>query len=399
VEEAQALMTEALTGVDRDTLLAERAEAEAQLRAAEATLGITRAPTNGQVEGDDDGSGEQEPDEPAQKPQDVHTDEDAGEQMELIDVEALRRAATVARAADDDLARAASDATERLPDEARLGTAESAFARALEIQEELPASWRRLVGALISATGMAIVIGALGWNVYWLLVPIALIAIMTVDLRLAGKAAREASAEAAQELASVGVAGADGLERIRQRRAMTEETEGRLAAARAERDAAYARFEELAPGRLPSEVEEIVAEYEAEQAARAEAEAEAAARAEAEAETAAPEEPVEPEAAPEAAEPVPAEPVPAEPAPVVEAAPTASEWWFGSKEAPPAPAAASAPVRALAERLSTEGREALARIEAQLAALDRVELAKRSLEWHEANGSAEPAEDVPSEKP
>jgi hypothetical protein len=78
---------------------------------------------------------------------------------------------------------------------------------------------------------------------------------------------------------------------------------------------------------------------------------------------------------------------------------TASEWWFGSREAPNAPPAASAPVRALAERLSAEGREALARIEAQLAALDRVELAKRSLEWHEANGSAEPAADAALEKP
>ena len=69
----------------------------------------------------------------------------------------------------------------------QLGTAESAFARALEIQEDLPAAWRRLVGALISATGMAIVVGALGWNVYWLLVPIALIAILTVDLRRPGR--------------------------------------------------------------------------------------------------------------------------------------------------------------------------------------------------------------------
>jgi hypothetical protein len=78
---------------------------------------------------------------------------------------------------------------------------------------------------------------------------------------------------------------------------------------------------------------------------------------------------------------------------------TASQWWFGSQEAPPPPAAASAPVKALAERLSAEGREALARIEAQLAALDRVELAKRSLEWHEANGSAETTADAASEKP
>jgi hypothetical protein len=77
---------------------------------------------------------------------------------------------------------------------------------------------------------------------------------------------------------------------------------------------------------------------------------------------------------------------------------TASQWWFGSEEAPPPPPAAAAPVRALAERLSTEGREALARIEAQLAALDRVELAKRSLEWHEANGSADTTADAASEK-
>jgi hypothetical protein len=47
----------------------------------------------------------------------------------------------------------------------------------------------------------------------------------------------------------------------------------------------------------------------------------------------------------------------------------------------------------LAERLSAEGREALARIEVQLAALERVELAKRSLEWHESRGGEQgPAE-------
>jgi hypothetical protein len=378
VEEARALMMEAV-GVDRDTLLAERAEA--QLRAAEATLGISRPPANGRPDGE--GGAEQEPDEGAQNRKDV--DRHDGVDGEF-DVEALRRAATLARAADDELARAASEATVRLPDEARLGPAESAFARALELQDELPAAWRRLVGALISATGMAIVVGALGWSVYWLLVPIALIAILTVDLRVAGKAAREASAEAAQELAAVGITGADGLERIRRQRTTTEETESRLAAARAERDAAYARFEELAPGRRPSEVEEIVAEHEAERTARAEAAA--AARAEAAATTAGERPPVE--AKTEAASVTPEAPEPALPtvAPVIEAPPTASEWWFGSKEAPPAPAAASAPVRALAERLSAEGREALARIEAQLAALDRLELAKRSLEWHEANGSA-----------
>ncbi|MEW6472756.1 MAG: hypothetical protein AB1679_10830, partial [Actinomycetota bacterium] len=273
LEEARALMSEALTGVDRDALLAERAEAEAQLRAAEATLGISSPDSNGSG-GDEP---EQEREEPAQNPHHVEVED---EPVVELDVAALREAAARARLADDELAAAASAAAERPPGDAQLGTAEGALARVLEIQDELPAAWRRLVGALISATGMAIVVGALGWNVYWLLVPIALIAILTVDLRLAGKAAREASAEAAQELASVGVVGAEGLDRIRQQRSLVDDTEARLEAARAERDAAYDRFEELAPGRRPSEVDEIIAEYEAEQAERA---ARAKARAEAEA--------------------------------------------------------------------------------------------------------------------
>jgi hypothetical protein len=394
LEEARALVSEDLAGVDRDALLAERAEAEAQLRAAEATL-------------------EQEREEPTQKPLNVEVQDGSAE---ALDLEALRMAAAQARAADDELARAASEASERPPAGEVLGTAESAFARALEIREELPATWRRLVGALISATGMAIVVGALGWSVYWLLVPIALIAILTVDLRLAGKAIRETSNEAALALASVGGGGVDELERVRLQRTRTDDTEARLNAARAERDAAYDRFEELAPGRLPSEVDEIIAELEAEQAARAEAtraEAEAlvgaaqaeaeveAEAAQAEAEAAEPEAaPAEPEAEAEAgaveaqavAEAEPVESAEVEVATEPAAAVTASEWWFGTKEAPEAPAAAAAPVKALAERLSAEGREALARIQAQLDTLDRVELAKKSLEWHEANGSTQPAD-------
>ena len=213
---------------------------------------------------------------------------------------------------------------------------------------------------------------------------------MTVDLRVAGKTAREASGEAAQILASVGVPGAENLDRIRSERERIEVAEARLGTARAGRDAAYARFEELAPGRRPSEVDDVIAEYETHRAARQAAEQAARQAAEQAAEAAAaelvraPEKVAEPDV--EAVEPV------------IEPTPTATEWWFGSLEAPAAPPAASAPVRALAERLSAEGREALARIEAQLAALDRVELARRSLEWHETNGSGDPAGDTPPEK-
>ena len=374
-------MTEALTGIDRDALLAERAEAEAQLRAAEATLGHIPPPVNGQS------APGKETDTPAQNRKDVDGEEAVGP---ALDVAELRRAAARARAADDLLARAASEAAERPPSAdastgpggEALGGAEDAFARALELREDVPAAWRRLVGAMISAAGMAIVIGALGWNTFWLLVPIALIAIMTVDLRVAGKAAREASAEAAEQLAAVGTA-EGGLGGIRLERARLEDAERRLAEARAGRDAAYAEFAALAPGRLPSEVDDVIAEYETEMAARA------------------------------AAEPVPA---PATPEP---GALPQADWWFGSEpsatpaepasepvSAEPAPASVPAapapvtpppaPVRALAERLSKEGREALARVEAQLAALDRVELAKRSLEWHEAQAATGPAEDGPA---
>jgi hypothetical protein len=380
VEEARALMTEALAGVDRDALLAERAEAEAQLRAAEATLGVGAAVANGQA-----ASGE-ETDTPAQNQEGMGPEPAGGPSL---DVAELRRAAARARAADDLLARAASEAAGRPPapepvpgsGDRVLGGAEDAFARALELREDVPAAWRRLVGAMISATGMAIVIGALGWDTYWLLVPIALIAIMTVDLRVSAKAAREASAEAAEQLTALGSA-EGGVEAVRQERARLEEAERRLAEARADRDAAYAAFAALAPGHLPSEVDDVIADYEAEVAARAAAQPET----------------VEPETVePETAEPVPATPSEPEPEADAVALPKA-DWWFASEPpAEPVPVAAAvpaasppAPIRALAERLSAEGREALARIEAQLAALERVELAKKSLEWHEAQASSPP---------
>src|SRR5207237_1183080 len=83
-------------------------------RAAEATLGNTPSVTNGR------GGAEQEPGKSAQNHQEVdgeHADAEAS-----LDVAELRRAATSARAADDVLARAASEAAERpLPNETLQG--------------------------------------------------------------------------------------------------------------------------------------------------------------------------------------------------------------------------------------------------------------------------------------
>src|SRR5439155_26503729 len=95
LEEARALMTGALAEVDRSALLAERAEAEAQLRAAEATLGNPPAATESRP-GEERG--------PA-GPNSDDVDQISDGSTARLDVAELRRAAACARAADDVLAR------------------------------------------------------------------------------------------------------------------------------------------------------------------------------------------------------------------------------------------------------------------------------------------------------
>jgi len=153
----------------------------------------------------------------------------------------------------------------------------------------------------------------------------------------------EASVEATRELASVGVAGVDGLDRIRQERARIEEAEQRRPQPGG-RDAAYARFEELART-PPSEAEDVIADYEAERRPPGRGRRQRSERA------ARP--PVEPEpSSPPSRCPPP--PSGSRTARRVAGAAAAVEWWFGRSRR----RRRLRPVKALAERLSAEGREA-----------------------------------------
>ena len=222
-DEARALMTEAITGIDRALLLAERAEAEAQMRAADATLGLDTA-------GAGQRSGPLRRRNGTNRPRSLPLwRRTSSRQSSSGPAPSSACPSSTWPSCGGRRPRPGRPTTSwpgppprppgdrcREPAAEQMGPAETAFARALEIQEDLPAAWRRLVGALISATGMAIVIGALGWNTYWLLVPIALIAIMTVDLRVAGQGGPGGvgGGRPGAGLRSASP-GADGLERIR----------------------------------------------------------------------------------------------------------------------------------------------------------------------------------------
>jgi hypothetical protein len=216
------------------------------------------------------------------------------------------------------------------PDPGALAAADQAVADAEAAQDQLAAAWRRTVGALISGTGMAILIAALAWPAWSYLIPIVLVAIITADLRVAGSAAHETSVRAKNMLTALGVGGAEGLQRVRERAQDREAVSRRAEEARRQHEQARARWSELAPGEDPADVEKLVARRMAVMAPAAGS-------------------PAGPEAEPEDDLPVQVDD----------------------------------PVRALALRLAREARDTITLVEDQLAVAARREHARRSLEWHE----------------
>lgn len=206
-------------------------------------------------------------------------------------------------------------------DPGRLQAAHEAMEALREAREDLPAARRRTVGALISATGMALVIGTWGWPAWAYLVPTQLMLLMTADLRVAGARARRASVASVEQMAAAGVAGEEGLsrawDRVRALRAAEEQVS--VASQRAEQ--AQAAWEKVAPGSDPEEVEVVIQRRLAV--------------------------------------------VPADPA--------------------------TEQARLLAEMLLDEARRDLARADAELARLDEVDHARRSLAWWAAREEKEPA--------
>ncbi|MGH9039289.1 MAG: hypothetical protein ACRDZ3_03575, partial [Acidimicrobiia bacterium] len=91
------------------------------------------------------------------------------------------------------------------PDLEVLEAAEQAQIDARNASADLPPAWRRTAGSLISATGMVIVIAALGWDAWVYLIPAALVVVITADLRVAAATHRAATARAAETMAATGI--------------------------------------------------------------------------------------------------------------------------------------------------------------------------------------------------
>ena len=302
--EAEVLIAQA-ADLDTTSLIADRAEAVAELAAARRTLGLPETPAR---RGDD-------------RPTVARPEFDPTPLREAAQavVETARRVEAVG----------ASSEAVAPPDPGALAAADQAVAEADAAQDQLGPAWRRTVGALISGTGMAIVIAALSWPVWSYLVPIVLIAIVTADLRVAGSVAREASARAKQHLTALGVGGTEGLQRVRERAKDQEVVSRRTEEARRQHEEALARWSHLAPGEDPADVETVVARSMAETAA------------------------------------------------VADSSPAADE--DRDDDLPPV---ADDPVLALALRLAREARDTITLVDDQLAVADRVEHARRSLEWY-----------------
>jgi hypothetical protein len=313
--EARALIAQ-LPELDVAALMADRAEAMAELAAARRTLGLPETP----------------PKAPARQPAPVAATPE-------FDPAPLREAAQAvletARHLEVVGASSAPEAADE-SDPGALAAADQAVADAEAAQDQLAAAWRRTVGALISGTGIAIVIAALGWPAWSYLIPIVLVAIVTADLRVAGSTAHQTSVRARNMLTALGVGGAEGLERVRERTQDQEAVSRRREEARRHHDEARARWSELAPGQDPAQVENLVARRRMTVTAPV-----AGAR------------------------------------PVVEAEPEDD-----------LPATVDDPVRALALRLAREARDTITLVEDQLAVAARLEHARRSLEWHERQAKA-----------
>ncbi|MGH8990362.1 MAG: hypothetical protein ACRDZ7_02415 [Acidimicrobiia bacterium] len=208
-------------------LAAARAEAQAQLEAARATLAELEATSSPC------------PPVPAMVP-DV-----------LRDAARDVREATVEAAAAEEFRAALPDG----PDLEVLDTAEAARTDARNASADLPPAWRRTAGSLISATGMIIVIAALGWQPWVYLLPAALVVVITADLRVAAAAHRAATAQAEEAMAATGLADPEDLPGAQAKAKTTAAARQRAEEAAQRRDELGARWAKLAPGTPPEEDE------------------------------------------------------------------------------------------------------------------------------------------------
>ena len=144
------------------------------------------------------------------------------------------------------------------PDLEVLEEAEQAQVDARNASADLPPAWRRTAGALISATGMVIVIAALGWQLWVYLIPAALVVVITADLRVAAATHRQATARAAETMASTGLADPEDFAPAQAKAKTVAAARARAEAAAQRRDESAAHWAKLAPGTGPEDVEALI---------------------------------------------------------------------------------------------------------------------------------------------
>lgn len=236
VEEAERVLARIHGTKDARELTADRAEAMAQIQVAEATLAALAVPALP-----------------------VRT----APERTAPDPERLRRVARLAVTASVNL-RQAEAALERLPHDLAAGAAmptlaaiETAREEAERAREEMNPARRRTVGALISASGMVIVIATVGWPAWAYLVPTQLVLLVTADLRVAGAQTRKMRGLLAERVSAGGI-DVDHLDEAKDALNTRSGAQARRDDAARRHAEAWAAWEGIAPGADPGAVEALI---------------------------------------------------------------------------------------------------------------------------------------------
>lgn len=318
VDEAERALGRIHGTKDAHELAADRAEALTQIQVAEATLESLATPAV-PVEA------------PSAEPPPAPAAPKRKIKKQAAHTERLRQVARLAVTASVNL-RQAEAALERLPhpEPEVLAAVEQAQEAVGSARGQLDPARRRTVGALISATGMVIVISTVGWPASTYLVPTALVLVVTADMRVAGVNAKKTKERLEEELATFEAGSGVDLEEGRVQVTAWQEASARRDDAARRHAEAWAAWEEVAPGADPGDVEELI----------------------------------EAQAPPPAPEPRPA---------------------------PPEPDPATERARVMAEQLIEDATRELAMIAEAEAELRLKERAERSLAWHQAKAALESA--------
>ncbi len=246
VDEAERALGRIHGTKDANELAADRAEALTQIQVAEATLESLATPAV-PVEA----AAPEAPPVPAAPKRKV--------KKQAAHTERLRQVARQAVTASVNL-RQAEAALERLPhpEPEVLAAVEQAQEAVGSARGQLDPARRRTVGALISATGMVIVISTVGWPASTYLVPTALVLVVTADMRVAGVNAKKTKERLDEELATFEAGNGVDLEAGHAQVTAWQEANARRDDAARRHTEAWAAWEQVAPGTDPGDVEELI---------------------------------------------------------------------------------------------------------------------------------------------